>query len=205
MSAGRFVSFAVLLGAVVFLCFFTGPSVTSKVDAQPVQIVDVSKQVEDARSELRKIEPPTRAFVLISKIVRPSVVTVLTKSRTRMELPRFFNDDEWPFPGPNPFRNRGPDNGRREFEREVQGMGSGFFVDANGDILTNNHVVDGAYEIKVMLADRSSYDATVVGRDPKSDLAVIRVKDCPPAKVVPARLGDSDQLEPGDWVLAIGA
>ena len=204
MIVRRMLSAAVLLGLAVFLCFFAGPSVTSTVDAHSTRIIPVAREVDDARAELQKIEPPTRAFVLISKIVRPSVVTVLTKAKIRGEIPRFFwDDDDWPLPSPfrQPRRRQQP----RQYEREVQGMGSGFFVDAKGDILTNNHVVQGAHEIKVHLADGSSYDAEIVGRDPKSDIAVIRVKDCPAAKIVPARLGDSDALEPGDWVIAIGA
>ncbi len=88
----------------------------------------------------------------------------------------------------------------REFRR--QGIGSGFVYSRDGLIVTNNHVVRGAEEIRVTLHDGRTLDAQVLGRDPKTDLAVLKVKqkvDLPAVK-----LGDSDGLAAGDWVLAIG-
>ncbi|MSP39322.1 MAG: DegQ family serine endoprotease [Deltaproteobacteria bacterium] len=82
------------------------------------------------------------------------------------------------------------------------GQGSGFIIDNNGTILTNYHVVDGAQKIVVTLADGKNYDATVVGKDQKSDLAVIKIDA---GRELPAvALGDSDRLEVGEWVMAIG-
>ena len=82
-----------------------------------------------------------------------------------------------------------------------QGSGSGFILSADGYVLTNNHVVDDASRVKVVLSDKREYDARVVGRDPNTDVAVIKIE----ARGLPvARLGDSDQLETGDWVLALG-
>jgi serine protease Do len=78
-------------------------------------------------------------------------------------------------------------------------------VDKSGHILTNNHVVAGAIEIKVGLADDSQYEAELVGTDENTDLAVIKLKDCPAEKIVPAVIGDSNQLEVGQWVLTVGA
>ena len=71
-----------------------------------------------------------------------------------------------------------------------------------GYIVTNNHVVEGATEIKVTLATKEEFDATLVGRDPKTDLALIKVKSPKPLPTVP--FGNSDALEVGEWVLAIG-
>ena len=81
------------------------------------------------------------------------------------------------------------------------GSGSGFIIDAGGYVVTNNHVVDGASRIRVVLNDKREYDARVVGRDPNTDIAVLKID----ARGLPiVRLGDSDQLDTGDWVLALG-
>jgi S1-C subfamily serine protease len=84
-----------------------------------------------------------------------------------------------------------------------EGTGTGIVIDEEGHILTNNHVVSGASTIEVRFADGSTSTATMVGTDPANDLAVIRVTD-PDAPLSPANLGDSDSLNPGDPVLAIG-
>ena len=87
-------------------------------------------------------------------------------------------------------------------DRSVNSMGSGFIVDATGLIVTNNHVVEGADSIQVHLQDGTILKAELVGRDPKTDLAVIRVK---PEKPLPTvAFGDSDKLRIGEWVTAIG-
>ena len=88
-------------------------------------------------------------------------------------------------------------------ERQASGIGSGVIVSADGYILTNNHVVAEAKEIKVTVSDKREFDATVVGTDPKSDLAVIKIKGAP-AGLRPAEFGDSSKLRLGDVVLAIG-
>ncbi|MDB5370809.1 MAG: serine protease [Roseomonas sp.] len=87
-------------------------------------------------------------------------------------------------------------------QRRAQSQGSGFIIDASGIIVTNNHVVDGADEINVVLHDNTTLKAELVGVDTRTDLAVLRVKSDKPLPVVP--FGDSDTAEVGDWVLAIG-
>ena len=91
----------------------------------------------------------------------------------------------------------------RKFKQEIKGLGSGMIIDAQGHILTNNHVAGGASKIQVTLADGNQYPATLVGADPKTDLAVIRIsaKESLPHVV----FGDSDKVEVGEWVVAIGA
>ncbi len=86
------------------------------------------------------------------------------------------------------------------FRRE--GSGSGVIISPDGYLLTNNHVVEGAQEVTVTLADQQTYPARIVGRDPKTDLAVVKIDAKGPLPV--ASLGDSTQLRVGDWVLAIG-
>lgn len=94
------------------------------------------------------------------------------------------------------FRDRLPKNFKQK------SLGSGFIIDKRGFILTNNHVVEKTDKITVKLADDAEFDAEIIGRDPKTDLALIRIKTERPLKPLP--LGDSDKLEVGDWVVAIG-
>jgi len=91
----------------------------------------------------------------------------------------------------------------RKFKRELKGLGSGMIMDAKGHILTNNHVVAGANEIQVLLADGQRYPAKLVGTDPKTDLAVIQIKADENLPYV--TFGDSDEMKVGNWVVAIGA
>jgi serine protease Do len=103
-----------------------------------------------------------------------------------------------------PDNNQGGDNSPTPApdDRTVNSMGSGFIIDASGFIVTNNHVVEGADTIQVHLQDGTILKAELVGRDPKVDLAVIRVKSDKPFPVV--AFGDSDKLRIGEWVTAIG-
>ena len=154
-------------------------------------------------SELRGLESLNAAFVKVAKDVPPSVVNVNTTSivkRPRVErrLQPFFRD----FFGEDPFRDFfwSPQSQRRT------SLGSGVIVNEDGYILTNNHVVIGeggadVEEIKVILSDKREFDAKLIGRDPDTDVAVIKID----AKNLPAaKLGDSDKLQVGEWVLAIG-
>jgi serine protease Do len=81
-------------------------------------------------------------------------------------------------------------------------LGSGFIIDKDGYILTNNHVVEQTDEIKVKLSNNKEFEAKIIGRDPKTDLALIRIET--EGDLTPLPLGDSDKLEVGDWVIAIG-
>jgi serine protease Do len=87
-------------------------------------------------------------------------------------------------------------------EHRQKSLGSGFVIDRDGLILTNNHVVEKTEQISVTLADESELPATIVGRDPKTDLALIRIKA--DRELIPLSLGESDRIEVGDWVVAIG-
>jgi serine protease Do len=151
--------------------------------------------------------PGSASFAPVVKKVTPGVVKVFTTARIQNTafgggpgmngapgmddfLRRFFGDD---------FEYRAP---RRHFGvPRQQGVGSGVIATKDGYILTNNHVVDGADEVKVALQDGREFTAKVIGRDPKSDVAVIKID----AKDLPAvPMADSDKVEVGDVVLAIG-
>ena len=83
-----------------------------------------------------------------------------------------------------------------------QGAGSGFIISQDGYIVTNNHVVEGATEVTVTLANKQEYPAKVIGRDPKTDVALVKIE--PKEALTVARLGDSDHLRVGEWVVAVG-
>jgi serine protease Do len=92
--------------------------------------------------------------------------------------------------------------GRRGRSHTQKGLGTGFIVDKEGIIITNNHVIEGADEITVLLSNEKRYPAKVTGRDPRTDIAVVKIDGAADLKAIP--LGDSEALEVGDWVVAIG-
>ena len=136
------------------------------------------------------------------KELKPTVVNISTTKVVRSPMDDFFRGRELPdFFGDDFFRRFfGDRNQQREFKQ--RSLGSGFIIDKEGYIITNNHVVEQANEIKVKLSNAKEYDAKVVGTDPKTDLALIKIKIAGELPV--ARLGDSDKLEVGEWVVAIG-
>ncbi|MBI3015305.1 MAG: DegQ family serine endoprotease [Candidatus Tectomicrobia bacterium] len=148
-----------------------------------------------------KVELPP--FVDLAEKLKPSVVNISTTQVVRGESPPRGPSGESPFQG-NPFedlfRRFFGDIPQQEFKR--QSLGSGFIINKDGYIVTNNHVVEGASEIKVILSDKQEYDAKIVGRDPKTDLALIKISSPQPLPF--AHLGDSDKLRVGEWVMAIG-
>lgn len=103
---------------------------------------------------------------------------------------------------PFPFLPGAPEDGNQEREFNRESLGTGFIVDSSGYILTNNHVVENASDITVTLWDESEYKAKVTGRDPKTDVALIKIEANVSLQSMP--LGDSDKLDIGDWVIAIG-
>jgi serine protease Do len=150
-------------------------------------------------------EPPSHnTFAPVVKRVLPAVVNissskmVKTQSMNTPEMDPFFRQ----FFGPD-FPGQGQGRGQRQQpsrERE-QSLGSGVIVSPNGYILTNNHVVDGATDIRVTLADKRDFKAHVVGTDPKTDIALLKIDATDLPSVV---IGNSDKLQVGDYVLAIG-
>jgi serine protease Do len=175
--------------------------ITETADHKPAQAIAIPAP---AVNELKKA---SRAFVAIAKAVQPAVVninTVRVIKQSRGEMPGS------PFGG-NPFGDDlfrrffgDPQGQQRPQEFRRQGLGSGMIIDAKeGYILTNNHVVAEADEIKVTLADGRDFEAEVVGTDPQTDVGVVKLKS-PPDDLVQVRLGDSDVVEVGDWAIAVG-
>jgi serine protease Do len=175
-------------------CLLTGAAASSK-PSGPAPRINVSSAPLSRETKL------ATSFAPVIRKVAPSIVNVYTtkiiKEGSRM-MP-FFDDPFFRFFGEEPDDQR---DRRRPRTREEQSLGSGVIVSEDGYILTNNHVVEGADEIKIVLADdRKEFEAKVVGTDPQTDVAVLKVD----AKNLPAvSVADSDQLEVGDVVLALG-
>ncbi|MEE9259169.1 MAG: DegQ family serine endoprotease [Nitrospinaceae bacterium] len=149
-------------------------------------------------------------FVEIAKKQNPAVVNVSVKSK-----PRFSRRGPRQGPGQDPkgrnFKSPDPFQdfyerffGERNNRRPRGGMGSGFIINQDGHILTNYHVVQGGDEIQVLLENGKEYTAKLVGADSKTDIALIKIQDESGASFPTVQLGDSENLEVGEWVVAIG-
>jgi serine protease Do len=140
-------------------------------------------------------------FSALSEKVGPSVVNIQVEKVTRPARHAYpdgrgdMHKDFRDFFGPH-FGNPGPRQHR------PSGLGTGFIIDQEGFIVTNNHVVEGAEKIKVVLQDEREFEAIIVGRDPQTDLALIKVEAGKKLPAVP--IGRSSELEVGEWVVAIG-
>ncbi len=157
---------------------------------QPVAAVaTISTAADRPVNSLRDL---SNAFVEIAQDASPSVVTVFSERMMQVQNP-FAGFDFF-------FGQRGHQQIPQEYRQK--GMGSGVIVTSDGYILTNNHVVDGADTIYVRTGDKTQYPAKVIGTDPKTDVAVIKI-DAKGLKPMP--LGNSDDLKVGEWVLAIGS
>jgi serine protease Do len=139
-------------------------------------------------------------FVSLVRKIGPVVVNVsTTQVRTSAEaFPAPFGSDD-PF---NQFWQRFFGGRTPRGPQRQRGLGSGFIIDRDGTIVTNYHVVDGAEKIVVTLSDGRSFDGKVLGRDQKTDIAIVKINAAQDLPVAP--LGDSDRLEVGEWVMAIG-
>ena len=142
-------------------------------------------------------------FSELAKDARFGVVNIRTVKTVKgggRVFRHFFGN---PFGGKEPFHNFGPFSNERTPDFKQRSLGSGFIIDREGYIVTNNHVIEGADEIKVRLADDKEFDAKIIGRDPNTDLALIKIKGA--SDLAPLKLGDSDNLPVGSWVVAIGS
>lgn len=144
------------------------------------------------------------SFADLAESVTPAVVNISTKQKVQsgdrsIPLPQF--------PPGSPFE----DFFKEFFDRNQQGqnrprsvtsLGSGFIVDASGVVITNNHVIEGADEITVIMNDKTEYPAKLLGKDPRTDVAVLKIESKKPLPFV--SIGDSDKARVGDWVMAVG-
>ena len=163
---------------------------------------DNQAQAESKNQNVPKVEPPAifresrdpNFVVAVVQEAGPAVVRIDTSKTVSSQIPDEFSD---PF-FRRFFGNRFPTQPR---ERQQRGNGSGFIINSNGEILTNAHVVDGADRVTVELKDGRKFNGQVLGEDPVTDVAVIKI-DADNLPTVP--LGDSEGLQPGEAVIAIG-
>ncbi|WP_244610547.1 DegQ family serine endoprotease [Microvirga pakistanensis] len=140
-------------------------------------------------------------FTAIVKQKMPAVVAITTKQRVEEQEQAQSLPDDLPFR--EFFRRYYGEGPEPRQQQPRQALGSGFVISSDGHIITNNHVVEDAAEIHVVLGDKTNVPATLVGRDPATDIAVLKVDSQPNMAI--ATWGDSDAAEPGSWVIAIGS
>lgn len=176
-------SHTVSLTAAICVVLLTMPAIQATAEEAKAKLQDLSQAFRDIAKEVG----PAVVFIGTEQTVKRS-----SSSPTPEQFREFFGDDFM-----RRFFGEMPDG--REYKQE--GLGSGVITNKEGYILTNNHVIDNADKITVTLSDKREFEAKVIGTDPKSDVAVIKIE----AENLPvARLGDSETLEVGDWVIAIG-
>ena len=167
----------------------------------PVLPLSAAQLWEEGKGTATGAQPVQPVFVELAKQLKPAVVNISSKQSEGKVAPGrspFGGEENDPF---QEFFDRFF-GGRGRPRRQRPSLGSGFIINSTGYIVTNNHVVEGASEIKVTLATQEELDAKVVGRDSKTDVALIKVNSSKPLPTVP--FGNSDALEVGEWVLAIG-
>ncbi len=147
----------------------------------------------------------TDSFADLVENLSPAVVsiastTIVTNNNSQNQMPQFPEGS--PF---DEFFKDYFDNERRNSpsQRPMTGLGSGFIIDKAGIIVTNNHVIEGADEITVIMSDQTEFTAELLGRDPKADLAVLKIEPGQ-TKLTAVEWGDSDLMRVGDWSIAIG-
>ncbi len=190
--------FAILLGMLVGVFLFSDIQIT----VQPKSGHAENTTQSEPPKQLRSLKDLNDAFVSLAEQTRPSVVTVFTEKTVERRVMNPFD-----FFGFNqPFKDffNHPDNPKQpETRKDIRkGLGSGVIVSQDGFILTNNHVIDKADKIFVRTHDDRTLEASVVGADAKTDIAVIKVEE---NNLKPLEFGNSDDIRVGEWVIAIGS
>src|SRR5262245_44463359 len=192
--------------SIAMAAMLVGAVVTSQV--QRPEAAQASPGLSSAQGAVSSAAPHSSitldTFRDIARTSTKGVVNINTKKTVRRSrgadpFRDFFGDDMMErFFGPQG-RGRGDGEGQRETQRS---LGSGFVIDKDGYILTNRHVIEGADEVSVTFPDGKRYEAKIVGRDPRTDVALLKIE--PKEALTTLELADSDQTEPGEWVMAIG-
>jgi len=199
MSSRRSTWFYGLL--IVLTSAVAGMVLASRLGLTPQSVAQTTFAVPSANSAPLGGPLDATTFRNIAKAASPAVVNIRTESRRQTpSLSDLFGGDDLPFELPIP-RGEGPR------QRTVEAAGTGFIIDGSGLILTNNHVVENTTKIEVALygADNGNvYQARIVGRDQLTDSALIELTEKVDHPLPEITFGDSDQMQPGDWVMAIG-
>ena len=142
-------------------------------------------------------KPVPESFADLAEKLMPSVVYISTTQTVITNV----NPFPFEFPPGSPFEDMFKEFGTPQ-KRKASALGSGFIIDAKGIVITNNHVIKGAEDIMVRVEGDKEYKAKVLGSDPLSDIAVLKIES--KEKLIPVKFGDSDKTRIGDWVIAIG-
>lgn len=202
MSSRKTTLFYALLIAVASLA--VGMVIASRLDLTPASS---AQTVTAPPMNSAPLGGPVDAstFRNIAKSVSPAVVNIRSTSTQRVqEMTEFFGGDDLL---ERFFGGGGGRNPEQPRQQQTQAAGTGFVISKEGFILTNNHVVQDATKIEVSLYGEDNdvfHEARVVGRDPLTDSALIEIVNKPTRELVEVKFGDSDMIEPGDWVMAIG-
>jgi serine protease Do len=190
----------VVVGGVLVLSIAGGISIVTGGFSRAMYAIDVVR-ADAARASLADVGDLSFAFKEVFKAVRPSVVSIRSSKVVRggvdgienlpPEFREFFR---------SPFFSDPRDPGVPRDEKR-EGLGSGFIISEDGYVVTNHHVIDGADEVNVKLSNGSEHKAKIIGSDPKTDIALLRIDASGLAPVV---FGDSNRLEVGEWVVAVG-
>ena len=188
--------FSVLIAIGLGLAFI---GVYKDTDIKAVELFKAKKEKAGIEAER------PRSFTDLAKRMKPSVINIRSTKLVKNTGRGFWS----PFSPKGPFRDFFGDEFFERFFDEMpprefpqNSLGSGFIIDEQGYILTNNHVIEKADKIKVILSDEKEFDAEVMGRDPKTDIALIKIEATKPLQ--PVTMGNSDELQVGEWVIAIG-
>jgi serine protease Do len=195
-----FVGLGVIIGIILtFSLNIDSKGMAGKQNSGKIYVENTAMQTAAGDNQSQNVTNfnPNTAFVEVVKKVRPSIVTIYTTRNIKVPANpwhRFFREFG--------FDNDRGDQNEEEQEFQQGGLGSGIIINKEGYILTNSHVIKDVDELTVKLVDDEEYKAKVIGIDPTTDVALIQIK----ADNLPiAILGNSDQLQIGEWVLAIGS
>ena len=201
-------SVGVVLGVALFVAAGLAVLIAAKSNESDLKAGPIDSSVATPAEQLGK------AFAMVAAHVRPTVVSVYSEKMVKVQAPEFqnpFGDDFFrqffgqQFPQGQQRPQRQPQPRPREYSVPQRGMGSGMIIDKQGHVLTNYHVVRDLDEIKVQLADKRTFEAEIVSTDPQTDVAVIRMKGSMPEDLPAVEFGDSDAIDVGNLVMAIGA
>lgn len=208
MTKRRFSLISLSIVAISF--FIVGTIITSSFDfSSSCHAIFGGKKNEKAKTEQISQAIDTNTFVRIAAKEKPAVVNISTTKTVKGSRFSRFHEFGDSFGNKSPFEDFfGDDFFRRFFgdipqkEFKEKSLGSGLIISQDGYILTNNHVIENADDIKVKLSDEEVYEAKIIGKDSKTDLALIKIEAKNDLPI--AILGDSDELQVGEWVMAIG-
>ena len=174
------------------------PSFIRHLSMQPVALLMAIAFVVVAIVPVQAHSERPGSFADLADQLSPAVVNISTTTVIENQQNNFPQ-----FPPGSPFEDFLEEFRDRGSKRQAQALGSGFIVDKKGIVVTNNHVIESADQIKVTLYNDKTFDAVLLGRDPKTDIAVLKIE--PEGEELTAvEFGDSDVMRVGDWVLAIG-